>query len=80
VSAFVFQVPGIPGAKGSRRVRLKAESKKQGAFEEDTILFASGLFAYALISDGKPNGVNRVQMIAAVKRLYARVKNSPLVG
>jgi hypothetical protein len=82
VSAFVFQVPGIPGAKGSRRVRFKAEGKKpgQGAFEEDTIQFTSGPFAYSVISSGEPNGVDRTQMIAAARRLYDRVKGSPPVG
>jgi hypothetical protein len=81
VSAFIFQVPGIPGAKGSRRMRLKAEGKKPGqeAYEADSIVFTSGPFAYALGSNSDPNGVDRGEMIAAAQRLYARVKDSPPV-
>lgn len=81
VSAFIFQVPGIPGAKGSRRVRFKAEgTKRQEAYEGDSILFTSGPFAYAVLSNSDPNGVDRGEMIAAARRLYARVKNSPAIG
>jgi hypothetical protein len=82
VSAFVVQVPGIPGAKGSRRVRFKAAGTKPGqeAYEGYSILFTSGPFAYAVLSNADPNGVDRAELIAAAKRLYDRVKDSPPVG
>jgi hypothetical protein len=81
VSAFIVQVPGIPGAKGSRRVRFKAEGKKPGqeAYEGYSILFASGRFAYAILSNSDPNKVDRAELIAAAKRLYGRVKDRPPV-
>lgn len=80
VSAFEFPVPGIPGAKGSRRVRFRAESKQERPFEQDTVYFTSGPVAYAVISRGKPNGVDRGKLIVAARNLYTRVKGSPLVG
>jgi hypothetical protein len=77
VNVFEFPVREVPGAKGSRRVRFHAEGSKPGQqpFELDYIFFTRGSFAYALITSGKPDGVDRSAMIQAAKRQYDRVKS-----
>jgi hypothetical protein len=81
VSAFELQVPGIPGALGAKRIRTTAEGPKPGQqpFELDLVFFTDGPFAYSIFSSGPQNGVNRSQLFAAARRLYARVKDSPPV-
>jgi hypothetical protein len=76
VNAFQFAVAGIPGAKGSRRVRFKAEGPKQPAFEVDSVYFADGPLAYAVLENAQPNGANRPALIAAAAKLYHRLHGS----
>jgi len=76
VSAFEFSVEKIPGAKGSYRARYTADGPKpaQQRFELDSVDYTEGPYLYSLISNGKPDEVDRGALIDAAKRQYERVK------
>jgi hypothetical protein len=79
VAIMQLQVPGIPGALGTERIRHVADSAKPGdqPFELDEVFFTSGTFSYILLSSGPPDKVDHGQFLAAAKRLYERVKGAP---
>jgi hypothetical protein len=76
VSAFRFAVPGIPGAKGTRRVQLTANGPKRPPFEQAFVIFTDGTVGYGLVERAGPNQVNKKALVAAAVKLYHRVHGS----
>jgi hypothetical protein len=80
VDISAFDVKGIPGARGVKRLR---EKDAQGAgpsnpFESYEISFVDGQVLYALRTEGDPGTGDRNALVHAAKRLYARVEGRPL--
>ena len=80
VDITAFDVKGIPGARGVKRLR---EQGAQGAgpdapFESYEVSFADGRFLYVLRTEGDPGTIGRGGLVHAAKRLYDRVEGRPL--
>jgi hypothetical protein len=77
-----FDVDGIPGAYGTHRFAT-AESIQQAGdsegrpFDDFSIGFAEGVFAYRIILSGDPGKVTEGQVEEIAKSLYDRVKGQP---
>jgi hypothetical protein len=76
-----FEVEGIPGAKGSGRVRSEEEaSPGSPSFEGYEVFFSDGAFAYVLYTEGRPGDVTSDDLADAARNLYERVGGRPLPG
>ena len=80
-----FGVDGIPGAYGTHRFATAESIQQTGdtearPFDDFSIGFADGVFAYRIILSGQPGKVTEGQVEEIVKALYDRVKGAPVQG
>jgi hypothetical protein len=76
-----FEVEGVPGAKGSGRLRsVKEASPGNPSFEGYEVFFSDGAFAYVLYTEGRPGDVTSDDLADAARNLYERVAGRPLPG
>lgn len=80
-----FDVDGIPGAYGTHRFATAESIQQTGdtearPFDDFSIGFADGVFAYRIILSGQPGKVTEGQVEEIVKALYDRVKGAPVQG
>jgi hypothetical protein len=76
-----FEVEGIPGAKGSGRLRSEEEaSPGSPSFEGYEVFFSDGAFGYVLYTEGRPGNVTSDDLADAARNLYERVVGRPLPG
>jgi hypothetical protein len=80
VDITAFDVKGIPGARGVKRLR---EQGAQGAgpsdpFESYEVSFVDGHILYVLRTEGDPGTIGPDGLVHAAKQLYDRVKGRPL--
>jgi hypothetical protein len=77
-----FDVDGIPGAYGTHRFATAESIQQTGdtevkPFDDFSIGFADGVFAYRIILSGDPGKVKEGQVEEIAKRLYDRVHGQP---
>jgi hypothetical protein len=76
-----FDVDGIPGAYGTHRFATAESIQQTGAegmpFDDFSIGFADGVFAYRIILSGDPGKVTEGQVEEIAKSLYDRVHGAP---
>jgi len=78
-----FEVDGISGATpGIRRTvtqeRLEETGEKGQPFDSYEVGFNDGPLAYDILARGPPGSVTEEEAVAALNRLYERVKGAPL--
>ena len=73
-----FDVQGVPGAKGSSRLRSEAgSSAKYEPFESHHVFFADGPYVYVIYANGRPGGVESRDIADAARKLHERVAATP---
>jgi hypothetical protein len=77
-----FDVDSIPGAYGTHRFATAEGIQQTGdtkarPFDDFSIGFADGVFAYRIILSGSPGKVTQEQVEEIAKSLYDRVKGQP---
>jgi hypothetical protein len=77
-----FDVDGIPSAYGTHRFATAESIQQTGdteetPFDDFSIGFADGVFAYRIILSGQPGKVTEEQVEEIAKSLYDRVKGQP---
>jgi hypothetical protein len=77
-----FDVDGIPGAYGTHRFATAESIQQTGdtedrPFDDFSIGFADGVFAYRIILSGDPGKVTEGQVEDIAKSLYDRVHGKP---
>jgi hypothetical protein len=77
-----FDVSGIPGAYGTHRFATAESIQQTGdtqarPFDDFSIGFADGVFAYRIILSGDPGKVTEGQVEEIAKSLYDRVHGQP---
>jgi hypothetical protein len=77
-----FDVDGIPGAYGTHRFATAESIQQTGdteetPFDDFSIGFADGVFAYRIILSGAPGKVTEGQVEEIAKSLFDRVKGQP---
>jgi hypothetical protein len=76
-----FEVEGVPGAKGSGRLRSEeAASPGSPSFEGYEVFFSDGAFLYVLYTEGRPGDVTSDDLADAARNLYERVAGRPAAG
>jgi hypothetical protein len=75
-------VDGIPGAYGTHRFATAESIQQTGdtevrPFDDFSIGFADGVFAYRIILSGDPGKVTEAQVEEIAKSLYDRVHGAP---
>jgi hypothetical protein len=80
--AEAFDVDGIPGAYGTHRFATAESIQQTGdtrarPFDDFSIGFADGVFAYRIILSGDPGKVTEGQVEEIAKSLYDRVHGAP---